>query len=103
MQQIETSYRQVTDTLYALNDMSDRIDLMGSSLGSFADTRDRNYVDVIYNNLQDFEDELSAIMENPFDTESSLYLKIFRLCIIKLCSATENLIWRYVQRIQKRL
>ncbi len=63
MQQIETSYRQVTDTLYALNDMSDRIDLMGSSLGSFADTRDRNYVDVIYNNLQDFEDELSAIME----------------------------------------
>jgi len=94
MQQIETSYRQVTDTLYALNDMSDRIDLMGTSLGSFADTRDRNYVDVIYNNLQDFEDELSAIMENPFDTESSLYLKnISALYYQNYVSATENLIW----------
>lgn len=94
MKQIETSYRQVTDSLYALNDMADRIEMMRTSLGNFADTRDRNYVDVIYNNLQDFEEELDAILENSFDLESSLYLKnISALYYQNYVSSTENLIW----------
>jgi len=94
IQKIETSYQQVTDSLYALNDISDRIDLMRLSMGTFADTRDRNYVDSMYNNSQDFEIELSSILENQFDLESSLYLKnISKLYYQNYVGLTESLIW----------
>lgn len=94
IQQIETSYQKVTDSLYALHDMSERIELMRLSMGSFADTRDRNYVDIIYNNLQDFESQLSEVYENQFDLESSLYLNnISNLYFKNYVGITENLIW----------
>ncbi|BEP28914.1 sensor histidine kinase [Helicovermis profundi] len=72
---IEKAHSKVTDSIYNLNDLLTQKKNIDKIVELFAETKDRDYIDKLYGQIQDFEEDLINISKIKFTLNTQMYLE----------------------------